>query len=133
MITMDKSPSRWCAPLLGAIALVALQASHAQTPSSTRPAYYVAEFEAIDSVGIQPYRAQVEATFKPFGGRFVVRGGELDLKEGFGAQGRLVMIKFASLAQAKAWYDSPAYQAIIPIRQRSGNTRAYMVEGLEEQ
>ena len=39
-------------------------------------------------------------------------------------------VGFPSLAQAQAWYESPSYQAIIPIRHRSGNTRTYIVEGL---
>jgi uncharacterized protein (DUF1330 family) len=103
-----------------------------QPPAASRPAYYVAEFQATDPDGIKPYSAKVESTFKPFSGRFIVRGGELDVKEGFGAQGRLVMIKFDSLVQAQAWYNSPGYQAIIPIRHRSGNTRAYIVEGMPE-
>jgi uncharacterized protein (DUF1330 family) len=123
--------------LLGALLGTALCLSHlsvqAQAPTATTPAYYVAEFQATDSEGIKPYSAKVESTFKPFSGRYIVRGGELDIKEGFGAQGRLVIIKFDSLAQAQAWYDSPSYQAIIPIRHRSGNTRAYIVEGLAEQ
>ncbi|MFM0487694.1 DUF1330 domain-containing protein [Paraburkholderia graminis] len=106
---------------------------HGQVLTATRPAYYVAEFQATNPEGIKPYSAKVESTFKPFSGRYIVRGGELDVKEGFGAQGRLVMIKFDSLAQAQAWYSSPAYQAITPIRHRSGNTRAYIVEGLAEQ
>ncbi|CAD6558127.1 hypothetical protein LMG28727_06531 [Paraburkholderia kirstenboschensis] len=123
--------------LFGALVGTALCLSHlsvhAQAPTVATPAYYVAEFQATDSEGIKPYSAKVESTFKPFSGRYIVRGGELDVKEGFGAQGRLVMIKFDSLAQAQAWYNSPAYQAIIPIRHRSGNTRAYIVEGLAEQ
>ena len=61
------------------------------------PAYYIAEFQATDLDAIKPYSAQVESTFRPFGGRFIVRGGEPDVKEGFGAQGRLVVIKFESL------------------------------------
>ncbi|CAD7564486.1 hypothetical protein CIP106467_4617 [Citrobacter europaeus] len=56
----------------------------------------------------------------------------MDVKEGFGAQGRLIIIKFDSLSQAEAWYNSPEYQKLIPVRQRSGNTRTYIVEGLPE-
>ncbi|UOO81069.1 DUF1330 domain-containing protein [Uruburuella testudinis] len=100
--------------------------------AAARPAYYVAEFQPAGNESIRPYSAAVENTFKPYGGRFIVRGGEADVKEGFGVQGRLVMIKFDSLAQAQAWYQSPAYQQIIPIRQRAGNSRTYIVEGLEE-
>lgn len=94
------------------------------------PAYYVAEFQATDREAIKPYSAQVESTFRPFGGHFIVRGGEPDVKEGFGAQGRLVIIQFDSLKKAQDWYNSPAYQKIIPIRHRAGNSRTYIVEGL---
>lgn len=85
-----------------------------------------------DPEGIKPYSAQVESTFKPYSGRYIVRGGVMDVKEGFGAQGRLIVIQFDSLSQANAWYHSPEYQALIPIRHRSGNTRTYIVEGLED-
>jgi len=97
------------------------------------PAYYVAEFQPTDQEAIKPYSAQVESTFRPYGGRFIVRGGQLNIKEGFGAQGRLVIIKFDSLKQAQDWYNSPEYQNIIPIRHRSGNSRTYIVEGLPGQ
>ncbi|AAU38027.1 DUF1330 domain-containing protein [[Mannheimia] succiniciproducens] len=99
---------------------------------TVRPAYYVAEFQPTDREGIKAYSAQVESTFKPYSGRFIVRGGEADVKEGFGVQGRLVIIKFDSLKQAQEWYNSSAYQKIIPIRQRSGNSRTYIVEGLPD-
>ncbi|APA90623.2 DUF1330 domain-containing protein (plasmid) [Paraburkholderia sprentiae WSM5005] len=118
--------------LLGTALCLSHLSVQAQASTAARPAYYVAEFQATDSEGIKPYSAKVESTFRPFSGRYIVRGSELDVKEGFGAQGRLVMIKFDSLARAQAWYNSPAYQAIIPIRHRSGNTRAYIVEGLAE-
>lgn len=97
------------------------------------PAYYVAEFQATDREAIKPYSAQVESTFRPFGGHFIVRGGEPDVKEGSGAQGRLVIIQFESLKKAQDWYNSAAYQKIIPIRHRAGISRTYIVEGLPEQ
>lgn len=102
------------------------------TANEKKPAYYIAEFQLTDAQSIKPYSQNVEATFKPFSGRFIVRGGNMDVKEGFGAQGRLIIIKFDSLSQAKAWYNSPEYQKLIPVRQRSGNTRTYIVEGLPE-
>lgn len=100
--------------------------------TETRPAYYVSEFQATNSETMKPYSTQVESTFKPYSGRFIVRGGEADVKEGFGAQGKLVIIKFDSKKQAEAWFNSPEYQKLIPIRQSSGNTRNYIVEGLPE-
>lgn len=111
--------------LAGLVALSGVSSALAVTP-----AYYVAEFQPTDREAIKPYSAQVEATFVPYGGRFIVRGGEPDIKEGFGAQGRLVIIEFDSLKRAQDWYNSAEYQKIIPIRHRAGNSRTYIVEGL---
>lgn len=61
------------------------------------PANYTAEFQVIDRDANKPYSAQVESTLRPFVGHFILSGGEPDIKEGFGAQSRLVMIKFESL------------------------------------
>jgi hypothetical protein len=45
---------------------------------------------------------------------------------------RIVMIAFDSMEQAQAWYDSPAYRAIRPIRHKSATPRVYIVEGAPE-
>jgi uncharacterized protein (DUF1330 family) len=72
----------------------------------------------------------VESTFAPFSGRYIVRGSQMDALEGDVPKSRLVIIAFDGLEQARAWYNSPAYAEIRPIRQRSGHTNAYIVEGL---
>jgi uncharacterized protein (DUF1330 family) len=109
---------------------IGLTAIHAQAPSKpVAPAYYMADFELTDPEGIRPYSAGVAATFEPFGGRFIVRGGEIAALEGERPKGRLVMIAFDSMEKAQAWYRSAEYQKLMPIRQRSGNSRTFIVEG----
>jgi uncharacterized protein (DUF1330 family) len=81
-----------------------------------------------DPEGIKPYSQQVDATFAPFGGRYVVRGGKTASLEGEPPK-RIVMIAFDSMEQAQAWYDSPAYRAI---RHKSATSRVYIVEGTPE-
>jgi len=44
-----------------------------------------------------------------------------------------VVIAFDSTEKALAWYNSPAYQAIKPIRQGSSTSRMFMAEGLPPQ
>ena len=114
-------------------ALVALHGANAQpsaTPSGTKPpALYVSEFEVTDAEKIRPYSAQVESTFRPFGGRWVVRGGQVKSLEGEPSK-RVVVIAFPSLEQAQAWYDSPAYGAIRPIRHQNAKSKVFIVEGL---
>lgn len=43
------------------------------------------------------------------------------------------MIAFDNAEQARAWYDSPAYQAIKPIRQSAVKGRMFIVEGVPPQ
>ncbi len=112
-----------------AIGCIGMKAIHAQA-TATAPAYYIADFELTDPEGIRPYGAGVASTFEPFGGRFIVRGGQVAALEGEGPKGRLVVIAFDSMEKAQAWYHSPVYQQLKPIRQRSGNSRTFIVEGL---
>jgi len=116
---------RACAALA---ALVALHGAHAQPASPKPPGLYVSEFEVTDAEKIRPYSAQVESTFVPFGGRWVVRGGQVKSLEGEPTK-RVVVIAFPSLEQAQAWYDSPAYGAIRPIRHQNAKSKVFIVEG----
>jgi uncharacterized protein (DUF1330 family) len=114
------------AVVIGAIAIKAL---HPQAPSASKvPAFYIAEFEVIDREGLKPYSAGVQSTFEPFGGRFIVRGGKIAPLEGEAPKG-IVVIAFESIEKAQAWYDSPAYREIRPIRHRSAKSRVFILEG----
>lgn len=99
-------------------------------PAAAPRAYYVAEFELRDPEGIKPYSAGVAATFEPFGGRFIVRGGRIAALEGPSPESRTVVIEFPSMERAQSWYDSDAYRSLRPFRQRSGISRTYIIEGL---
>jgi uncharacterized protein (DUF1330 family) len=58
---------------------------------------------------------RIDETLEPFGGRFLVHGGSIEQLEG-NWQGDLVMIEFPDRERARAWYTSPGYQAILPLR-----------------
>jgi uncharacterized protein (DUF1330 family) len=55
--------------------------------------------------------------------------GKLETLEGAPADG-IVMLQFPTAEDAKAWYNSPAYQAAIPHRQKGADYRAILVQGL---
>lgn len=112
-----------------AFGLFALNSAHAQPNGNAPHAFYIAEFVVHDREGLKPYSANVESTFLPFGGRYVVRGGKIAALEGEGPKGGMVMIEFDSVERAQAWYHSPAYQKLMPIRHRSATSRVYIVEG----
>lgn len=111
------------------LALGGAATSAAEQASATSPAFYVAEFEVTDPDGMKPYSADVESTFKPYGGHFVVRGGKYTSLEGEAPSRKRVVIEFESVEKALSWYNSEGYAALRKIRQRSAKTDAYIVEG----
>lgn len=64
------------------------------------------------------------------GGRFVVRGGQSQLKEGQ-AESRHVVIEFPSYEAALAAYNDPDYQEVAKIRHRTATSTILVVEGAE--
>lgn len=109
---------------IGSVLTTALQAQN------TPPGYLVAE-EAIHDMEAftKEYGPKVPATLQPFGGRFVVRGGALTSLEG-SAPPRFVIIAFDSVEKARAWYNSPAYQQLAPIRQKASKSTLFIAEGV---
>jgi uncharacterized protein (DUF1330 family) len=93
------------------------------------PAYFVVEVEVINPAGYEPYRALAGASIAQYGGRFIARGGKAELVEGSPEPQRVVIIEFADAAAAHRWYNSPEYQAALPIRQANSRARALIVEG----
>jgi uncharacterized protein (DUF1330 family) len=75
------------------------------------------------------YREQVMATVEAFGGHFLARGGESSLLEGDHPAGRMVILEFESQEQAMAWYNSPAYQKVLPLRTKNALTRVLCAAG----
>jgi uncharacterized protein (DUF1330 family) len=96
------------------------------------PAYLYASEEITDPAAHAEYRKQVPAILAAYGGRFLVRGGAVELLEGDAAPERVVIVEFPSMAQLKAFYDSPEYQTILSIRQRSAKSYLVAIEGLQE-
>ncbi len=85
-------------------------------------AFLIANVEVESPAEYQEYVSRNTAVVQQYGGRFVVRGGQLDLLEGEFDAHRLVLIEFESAEAAHAWYSSLEYQAIKPIRQKYAHT-----------
>jgi len=113
---------------IGVVGAQVIQAQQAKTPLG----YVIAEVEVTDPTTMQKYSEKVPETLAPFDGHFLVRGGKTQTLEGE-APKRIVVIAFESAERARAWYDSPAYAAIKPIRQSAAKARLFIVEGLAPQ
>lgn len=92
-------------------------------------AFIIAAETIKDEAMFSEYRKAVAATFEAFGGKFIVRGGNLTSLEGEWPHSRLVIIEFPSREAAEGWYRSPEYQKIIGLRLNSADTNLIIVEG----
>lgn len=75
------------------------------------------------------YLEKIQATLDPYEGRFRVHGPAPQVIEGEWP-GTVVIIEFPDVDRARAWYDSPAYQEILPLRLRHIEGAAIIVEGV---
>src|SRR5215470_16980324 len=95
-------------------------------------AYVVGHMYAISTnEGVAAYLSEIDATLAPFGGRFVIHGGETEVVEGEWP-GVAIVIAFRDRAAAHGWYQSPAYQAILPLRLNNTKSNVVLVDGVEE-
>ncbi|MFF4211237.1 DUF1330 domain-containing protein [Streptomyces sp. NPDC001796] len=93
-------------------------------------AYAIAHLqEAAPHPEIAEYIERITATFAPYGGRFLVHAAQHEVKEG-NWPGHVVVISFPGLAEARAWWDSPAYREIAPLRSRNIDGDIILVDGV---
>jgi len=100
---------------------------HAQT--STPPAFLIGENDVHDMQTFKTYGSQVPATLVAYGGHFLAAGGRTQVLEGQAPPNTFVILQFPSMDKAKAWYDSPEYQKIMPLRHAAATSRVFIAEG----
>lgn len=95
---------------------------------TTPPAYVVAEVAIQDADGFaRDYASKVAGTLEPYGGR-IITFGKLTALEGNTPQ-RFVLISFDSVGKARASYNSPVYQEIVPVRLKTAKSILFIAEG----
>jgi uncharacterized protein (DUF1330 family) len=109
-----------------AMSAAAVQRLHAQLQA---PAYVITEIEVTDAAAFAEYAPRVQPSFAPFGGRYLARGGKTQALAGNDPK-RVVVLAFDSMERALAWYSSPEYEALKPLRDRAGKARIFATEGL---
>ena len=94
------------------------------------PAYAVAHMRQVTmGPAIVEYLERIDATLAPFGGRFLVHGGRVEVVEGTWP-GHLIVIEFPDRARADAWYQSAGYQQIVALRTDNSRSDVILAEGV---
>jgi uncharacterized protein (DUF1330 family) len=92
--------------------------------------YVIVNVTVRDPARYEEYKRLATPTVGAYGGRYVVRGGSVDVREGAWAPSRLVVLEFPSAERARAWWDSPEYAPAKAVRQSCADTQLVITEGV---
>ncbi len=93
--------------------------------------YVTSEVLIADEQLAAEYRELAAASIAEYGGRYLVRGADIDVVEGQATNRRLVIVEFASLERARAWSDSASYAPARQLRDVALDRRLIFVDGVD--
>ena len=86
------------------------------------------EIQVTDAEKYKEYAAQVPETLLPYGGVFIVRGGNGMVPSGSDLARRIAIVESPSRAKVIKWHESAEYRRILKIRNASSTSRVYLVD-----
>ena len=93
-------------------------------------AYVIAHIDVKDPVRYENYKEMSPISIEKFGGRFIARGGNVEVLEGTWQPKRLVLLEFPSLEAARQWYASDDYAPARELRQATSTGDLVVLEGI---
>ena len=97
---------------------------------SEKSAYILVDVDIHNPEIYESYKQQVVPIVKTFGGEYIARGGALDvIQDELWSPTRIVLLKFPSMARAKAFMDSPEYAPVKQMRMENSTGTLVIVEG----
>jgi uncharacterized protein (DUF1330 family) len=86
----------------------------------------IVDLTPTDTEKLSAYSAQAAETLKPYGGEFLAKG-PIEVLHGDASFTTKVVIQFPDRESAVNWYQSEAYQAIIPTRDQGMDSQFHLV------
>ena len=93
--------------------------------------YFFVELDIVDPAAYEAYRTAVPDIISAYGGRILVRDGDPQPLDGAVPHRRRVIVEFDSPEAVKTFYNSDAYQTVLPIRLNASNGFVCLLTGLE--
>jgi uncharacterized protein (DUF1330 family) len=75
------------------------------------------------------YLERVEATFKPYGSKWLVLDAQVEVLEG-AWPGSAVLMEFPDMDAAKQWYHSPEHRKILHLRTNNVISHLILVDSV---
>lgn len=95
-------------------------------------AYIVSRVRILNREAMQRYMNEAPVTVAAFGGRYLVRGNDVQALEGAWEHERMVVVEFPDKDAALAWYHSEAYRPLRELRQHNAESVILLAQGVAE-
>ncbi len=94
-------------------------------------AYLIVDTELFNPELYESYKLRAKPIAEKFGGEYLARGGAMSIKEDkLWSPKRMVLVKFASKAQAEDFYNDSEYQEVLKISEKSANRTVVIIESI---
>ena len=95
-------------------------------------AYVLVDVDITDPVGYELYRKLAYPVIAEFGGKYLVRGGTTEIREGSWKPNRLVIVEFENLSRAQKWYESEQYRPALDVISKCARRNLVIVDGASD-
>jgi uncharacterized protein (DUF1330 family) len=92
-------------------------------------AYIIADVTITNPEQMAEYRKWSSKAMQAHGAEVLVRGGAVEILEGPWRPTRMVLLKFASMNQARSFYTSQEYTDARKVREGAGSINMVLMEG----
>ena len=93
-------------------------------------AYFVARVNITDPEKYREYTSVTPGVIKQYGGKFVIRAGNMVTLDGPEVTDRIVVIEFETLEKVQEFYNSKEYQQAKELRKDASTGWAVAIEGV---
>ena len=93
-------------------------------------AYVILDITVNDPAKYEDYKKLAPPAVEACGGKYLVRGGSMEILEGDWKPNRVVILEFQSIEMAKNWINSPEYSDARALRHQTATSHAIVVDGL---
>lgn len=90
-------------------------------------AYIISRVSISDSDAMTGYMADAPESVYAYGGKYLVRTGDIEVLEGEAPYERVVVVEFPNKEKALAWYNSEDYRELRDVRWRSADAHIICV------
>ncbi len=93
------------------------------------PGYFMGALHGInDEAAFKAYQDVAGPTISQYGGELVLRSDGVESGDGSWSPMGIIMFKFDTPEQARKWYNSPEYQAVIGQRFASSDSNTIFID-----